>query len=525
MKKMTLPEVVINAAEQFGDAIAIQEAHQQFTFNELNALRIQSCQAFMAAGVEKGDRVAIWAPNIAEWVIAAIGLQSAGGVLVPINTRINGSEAALIINNSGVKLLFTVASFLDIDCPEMLADQEMPALEAMIFLREPDKQTVYNGSEVFMSWRSFLSMAEQVPPSDAEQRAASVMPDDTMDIMFTSGTTGKPKGVVCAHGQNIESFITWGKLRGFSSSDNCLIISPFFYSYGYKAGWLACLIHGATMSPVLSFDLDKVLEQIERDRISVLSGTPSMYQSILAHPKKTVYDLSSLRLAGTGGAPVPVFLIEKIRRELGFECVTTGYGLTETCGIVTLTHADDTPEIVSTTSGRAMPGVEIKCIAMDGTPVPVGEAGEICVRGYNLMQGYFNNPAATAEAIDADGWLHTGDIGILDEQGYLKITDRLKDMIISGGFNVYPAEIENGLANIEGVVQSAVIGIADERMGEVPKAFIVKSQGSELTAQQVTDWCRANMANYKVPRAVEFIDAMPLNASGKIVKGELRQRI
>ncbi|MDG2473643.1 MAG: AMP-binding protein, partial [Pseudomonadales bacterium] len=399
MEKMTLPEVVVNAAEQFGDAIAIQEAHQQFTFNELNALRIRFCQAFIAAGIEKGDRVAIWAPNVAEWVIAAIGLQSAGGVLVPINTRMKGSEAAFIINNSGAKLLFTVAGFLDIDYPKMLANQEMPALETIILLHELDNQTLHNDSGSLMSWRSFLAMAEQVPSSEAEQRAASVMPDDTMDIMFTSGTTGKPKAVVCAHGQNIESFITWGKLRGFRSSDNYLIISPFFYSYGYKAGWLACLIHGATISPALSFDLDKVLAQIERDRISVLSGTPSMYQSILAHPNKTVYDLSSLRLAGTGGAPVPVSLIEKIRRELGFECVGTGYGLTETCGIVTLTHADDTAELISTTSGRAMPGVEVKCIALDGTPVPVGEPGEICVRGYSLMQGYVNNPAATAETI------------------------------------------------------------------------------------------------------------------------------
>ena len=523
MKQMTLPQLVMNAAEQFGEAVAIQEAHQQFTFNELNALRIQAGQAFIAAGIEKGDRVAIWAPNVAEWVIAAIGLQSAGGVLVPINTRMKGSEAAFIINNSGAKMLFTVAGFLDIDYPKMLADQEMPALEAMILLRDPD-DVGQKDSDSLTSWTSFLAMAEQVPSSEAEQRAASVMPDDTMDIMFTSGTTGKPKGVISAHGQNIECFTHWSNTVGLRSSDKYLIINPFFHSFGYKAGWLAAIIQGAKILPVLSFDLDKVLAQIEQDKVSMLPGPPTIYQSILAHPKRAEYDLSSLRLAVTGAAAVPVALIDKMRNELGFESVVTAYGLTETCGVVTICRADDSAELISTTSGRAMPGVEVKCVALDGASVATGEPGEICVRGYNLMQGYFNNPEATAETIDADGWLHTGDIGVLDKQGYLKITDRLKDMIISGGFNVYPAEIENGLANIDGVVQSAVIGIADERMGEVPKAYIVKAQGSGLDAQQVIDWCRENMANYKVPRAVEFIEAMPLNASGKIVKGELRQR-
>ena len=519
---MTLPQLVINAAEQYGDAVAIQESHQQFTFNQLNALRVNACQAFMAAGIEKGDRVAIWAPNIAEWVIAAIGLHSAGGVLVPINTRMKGSEAAFVINNSGAKILLTVAGFLGIDYPQLLADQAMPALEKMILLRESEKETSHHDVGKLMPWQKFMSLASQVKPLHAEQRAASLLPTDTMDIMFTSGTTGKPKGVISAHGQNIECFTHWSNTVGLRSSDNYLIINPFFHSFGYKAGWLAAIIQGAKILPVLTFDLDKVLAQIEQDKVSMLPGPPTIYQSILAHPNRDDYDLSSLRLAVTGAAAVPVALVDKMRNELGFESVVTAYGLTETCGVVTICRADDSAEIISTTSGRAMPGIEVKCVALDGRDVPVGEAGEICVRGYNLMQGYFNNPAATAEAIDADGWLHTGDIGILDEQGYLKITDRLKDMIISGGFNVYPAEIENGLANIEGVVQSAVIGIADERMGEVPKAFIVKSQGSELTAQQVTDWCRANMANYKVPRAVEFIDAMPLNASGKIVKGELR---
>lgn len=520
LSQQTLPQLVQAAAEQYGNNIAIAEQQQSISFNELNTLRLQACRAFMAAGIEKGDRVAIWAPNISEWVIAAIGLHSAGAVLVPLNTRMKGSEAAYIINASGAKLLLCVAGFLGIDYPAMLAGEMMPTLEKTVLLRGQTEADV----AAIESWPDFTSRAEQVPLVDAQQRADAVTADDTMDIMFTSGTTGKPKGVISAHGQNIKSFITWSETVGLRASDNYLIINPFFHSFGYKAGWLAAIIQGAKILPVLTFDLDEVLAQIERDKISMLPGPPTIYQSLLSHPKRGDYDLSSLRLAVTGAAAVPLELVNQMSNELGFETVVTAYGLTETCGVVSICRPEDSAEIISTTSGRAMPGVEVKCVDGEGNAVETGEPGEICVRGYNVMQGYFNNEAATAEAIDRDGWLHTGDIGVMDAQGYLRITDRLKDMIISGGFNVYPAEIENGLASIAGVVQSAVVGVADERMGEVAKAFIVKQADSDLTEQGVIDWCRANMANYKVPRSVEFIEVMPLNAAGKILKIELRDK-
>ncbi len=521
MSDQTLPQLVQTAAEKFADNIAIQEQDKRISFKELNALRRQACRAFMAAGVEKGDRVAIWAPNISEWIIAAIGLHSAGAVLVPLNTRMKGSEAAFILNESGAKFLLTVAGFLGIDYPAMLANEAMPSLEKIVLLRGATEAQTQQPLE---EWSAFINGADTISEDAAEQRTQALSPSDSMDIMFTSGTTGKPKGVISAHGQNIKSFTTWSNTVGLTATDNYLIINPFFHSFGYKAGWLSAIIQGAKMLPVLTFDLDEVLAQIERDKISMLPGPPTIYQSLLAHPNRGEYDLSSLRLAVTGAAAVPVELVNQMWNDLGFETVVTAYGLTETCGVVTICRPEDSAEIISTTSGRAMPGVDVKCVNTDGASVAIGEAGEICVRGYNVMQGYFNNPQATQEAIDAEGWLHTGDVGVLDEQGYLRITDRLKDMIISGGFNVYPAEIENGLASIAGVVQSAVVGIADERMGEVPKAFIVKQQGSELDVQAVIDWCKANMANYKVPRAVEFIDAMPLNAAGKILKTELRGR-
>lgn len=520
MLDTTLPMLVEQAAQQFKDKIAIQEAEVQISFAELNNLRLQACRAFISAGIEKGDRVAIWAPNISEWIIAAVGLHSAGGILVPLNTRMKGSEAAYILNASGAKMLFTVSGFLGIDYPAMLSGESLPQLQQMVVMR--GEMTAKASTSV--SWSDFLALADDVEIDDANHRANSVKPEDAMDIMFTSGTTGKPKGVISAHGQNLKSFATWSETVGLTSEDNYLVINPFFHSFGYKAGWLSALIRGAKILPVLTFNIDEVLAQIETDKVSMLPGPPTIYQSILAHPKRNDYDLSSLRLAVTGAAAVPVELVNQMWNELGFETVVTAYGLTETCGVVTICRSDDAAEIISTTSGRAMPGVEVKCIDSEGVTVATGEPGEICVRGYNVMQGYFNNPEATAEAIDSDQWLHTGDVGVLDENGYIRITDRLKDMIISGGFNVYPAEIENSLASLPGVSQSAVIGIEDERMGEVPKAYIVQLAGANLDADTVIAWCRENMANYKVPRQVEFLEAMPLNAAGKILKTELRSR-
>ncbi len=514
MTDQTIPQLIDRIAQRYGPRIAIQEGDLQISFADLASQCQIASRAFMAHGIEPGDRVAIWAPNISEWIIAAIGLQSAGAVLVPLNTRMKGSEAAYILNASGAKLLLTVAGFLDIDYPAMLADQQMPALQQMIMLR--------GSSEGCSDWSGFLSAASGVEADEASARAAAVASSDTMDIMFTSGTTGKPKGVITAHGQNLLSFTTWSDTVGLRADDNYLVINPFFHSFGYKAGWLAALIQGAKILPVLTFDLDAVLEQIQRDKVSMLPGPPTIYQSLLAHPRRGEYDLSSLRLAVTGAAAVPVELVNRMWSELGFESVVTAYGLTETCGVVTICRPDDSAETISTTSGRAMPDVEVKCVDTDGVEVAVGEPGEICVRGFNVMQGYLDNPAATEEAIDGEGWLHTGDIGVLDADGYLRITDRLKDMIISGGFNVYPAEIENAVAAVPDIVQSAAIGVPDERMGEVVKLFVVKLPDSTLSEADLIAWCRENMANYKVPRQVEFLEQMPMNASGKILKTQLR---
>jgi acyl-CoA synthetase (AMP-forming)/AMP-acid ligase II len=311
---------------------------------------------------------------------------------------------------------------------------------------------------------------------------------------------------------------------GLREGDRYLIVNPFFHSFGYKAGWLSCVLRGATILPHAVFDVPAVLERTSREKISVLPGPPTLYQSILAHPERDRHDLSSLRLAVTGAAAIPVELIRRMRDELGFETVITGYGLTETCGTVSMCDQDDDAKTIATTSGRAIPGIEVRCVDGEGAEVARGEPGEVVVRGYNVMQGYFEDAAETRATIDPDGWLHTGDVAVMDERGYLRITDRLKDMFIMGGFNCYPAEIESQMYSHEEIAQVAVIGVPDERMGEVAMAFVVPVPGSQPTGEAIVAWCRDHMANYKVPRRIEIVDALPMNAAGKVTKFVLRER-
>ncbi|MFB1028178.1 MAG: AMP-binding protein, partial [Thauera sp.] len=294
---------------------------------------------------------------------------------------------------------------------------------------------------------------------------------------------------------------------------------------GYKAGWVTCLIAGATVLPHPVFDAEAVFRRIEADRISVLPGPPTLYLSMLAHPKLAQTDLSSLRVAVTGASTIPPVLIERMRHELGFEVVLTAYGLTECGGLATICAADDDAETVALTSGHAIPGTEIRIVDGENRPLPVGEAGEICLRGFHVMRGYFEDAKATAETIDSDGWLHTGDVGTLDARGYLRITDRLKDMFIVGGFNCYPAEIEAALTAHPSIAQVAVIGLPDERMGEVGCACVVLRPGHALDEPGLIAWSRERMANYKVPRFVRFFASLPVNASNKVVKNELRAMV
>jgi acyl-CoA synthetase (AMP-forming)/AMP-acid ligase II len=353
----------------------------------------------------------------------------------------------------------------------------------------------------------------------------SVEPGDVCDVMFTSGTTGRPKGAMSTHAQTLRAFRDWADIVGLRAGDRYLVVLPFFHSFGYKAGWLACLMMGATTYPLAVFDVNALLEQIERHAITVMPGPPSLYQSILARDDRSMRRLGSLRLAVTGAAVIPTGLVERMQRELGFETVLTGYGLTEANGVATLCRAGDDPETVATTSGRAVPGVDVRVVDDAGQEVPPGTAGEVVISGYTLTRGYFGDETAMAAALDDAGRLRTGDIGIMDARGYLRITDRKKDMFIVGGFNAYPAEIESMLLRHEAIAHVAVVGAPEERLGEVGVAFVVLRPGASLDEAELIAWSRERMANYKVPRRVIVVDALPMNATGKVLKYELRDRL
>jgi acyl-CoA synthetase (AMP-forming)/AMP-acid ligase II len=509
--------MVRDAARRDADGLAIVSGSRRMAYAELAAQVSSAARALLASGIEPGDRVAVWAPNSPEWIVAALGVTAAGGVLVPVNTRFKGAEAAYVLARSGARLLFTVRGFLDTDYPALLRDAAvaLPALEHTIVLA--------GDAHDALSWDDFLARGEGVSGAELDARIASIRPDDRSDVVFTSGTTGSPKGVVMTHGQTLRAYLDWCDWADLRPGDRYLIVNPFFHIFGYKAGCLASLMRGATIYPVAVFDPGVVLALVEQEQITVLPGPPTLYQSLLDHPERASRDISSLRLAVTGAADIPVELIRRVREELPFQRILTGYGLTE-AGTVTGSRPDDDFDHIASTVGVAWPGFEVRTVDDAGTDVAAGEPGEVIVRGETVMRGYLDDAVATTDAIDADGFLHTGDLGTIDAYGYVRIVGRIKDMFIVGGFNAYPAEIENLLLRHPRIAQAAVIGVPDARLGEVGMAFVVLDEGGSVEPAEIVEWARAEMANYKVPRFVEILDGLPVNATGKVVKDELRAR-
>lgn len=471
----TIPQLALSAADRFGDAEAVVDGELRWSYRELVDRIRRAAGSFAESGIGKGDRVALWAPNSAEWIVAALGLMTAGGVLVPVNTRFKAEEAADVIRRSGARVLLVQKGFLGADYP---APPGVPVYDL--------KSDFLTGGEPF------------------EREVAGT---DIADIIYTSGTTGRPKGVMMNHRQTLRLYSEWCDLADLRRGDRYLMVNPFFHTFGLKAGIVSSLVRGATMLPVPVFDVDRVIELVEAERITMLPGPPTLYHSLLEY--RGARDISSLRAAVTGAADIPVDLIRRVREELPFRSIMTGYGLTE-AGTATASRPGDTFEQIATTAGSACEGIELR----------IAEDGEVLIRGYSVMQGYLDDPEATAAAVDADGWLHTGDLGSLDDGGRLKVIGRKKDMYIVGGFNAYPAEIEGFLLEHPAVAQAAVIGVPDERMGQVGKAFVVAR--GQLGEAELIAWAKERMAGYKVPRSVAFLDELPLNATGKVMKDQLR---
>lgn len=519
----TLPQLIAHVADRYGETpFIVGEDGGITSFAGFRDRVARLGRALIAQGVEHGDRVAIWAPNSPEWIVAASAIESIGAIMVPINTRFKGGEAGYVLGRTRACLLFTVGAFLGNDYAAMLRDANggagengrpvagLPALRRIVRLDGP-------GLAAFET--------ELADEAALAARIAAVRPDTIADILFTSGTTGQPKGAMHNHGQAMWMPALWNRSNDLRAGDRMVIINPFFHSFGYRSGWVSALIAGITVYPLATFDAEAVLTLIEREKISVLMGPPTLFLSLMEHPRFGDFDLSSLRVGHTGAANVPIEVIRAGREIFGFDIFLTSFGQTESTALVTVNYPDASFETIARTVGRPLPGVELKIVDAEGRAVPQGESGELLVRGPNVMQGYFEDAEQTAATIDADGWLHTGDVGRIGEDGTLRILDRLKDVVIVGGFNAYPAEVETILRQHPAIADICIIGWPDERMGEVCAACAILKPGAALTLAELTAWCRDRMANYKVPRHLFIVDDFPRTPLGKVQKFLLRERV
>jgi acyl-CoA synthetase (AMP-forming)/AMP-acid ligase II len=524
---LTVPSSLRAAAADSPDAEAVVDGDRRLTFAELEARTSEFARALVAAGVQPGEAVSIWAPNSATWVIASLGAHAAGAVLVPVNTRYKATEARHLLTKARVVLLVVDQGFLGNDYLGMLrsaaadADAQgtllagFPALRTIVSLSPTDDPAV-------TGYQDFLAGAADVDPVEVDRRTNAVTPEALCDILFTSGTSGTPKGVMTSHAAAMRTSQAWAVGVGVRAADRYLVINPLFHSFGYRAGLHACILKRATMVLLPVFDADATLRVAQEERISVLPGPPTLFHSVLDHPRFAEFDLSALRLVVTGSSIVPEALMYRIRDAVpSVETVISPYGLTEVAGTAAICPLDAPIEKMSTTVGMAIPDTELAILDAGGRALPPGEDGEIVVRGYHVMLGYFEEPAATAEAIDADGWLHTGDVGHLDDEGYLTVTGRLKDMFQTGGFNVYPVEVEQLLATHPMIAEAAVIGVPDARLGEVAHAFVLPRPGCSPDPDGVIAFARARIANFKVPRGVTVVGELPRTPLGKVQKFRL----
>lgn len=515
----SIPAMALDSAARWGDQNAVVDGGSSLTFKALAELMIQVARALVASGIRPGDRVAVWAPNSIAWIPAVLGIQAAGGWVVPLNTRLKSDEAIYILEKTDASMLFTVDEFIGINYRSLLsaANPDLKVLKNTVLLPTP-------GHIETPEWNEFLKLGESVDSQLIHDQIAAIKPFDVSDIIFTSGTTSAPKGVMLTHMGSLGAYHIFNRDFGLDENSRYMITTPFFHCFGYKAGWMMAMMNGAASYPVAVFDGRKALELISSQGITHMGGSPTMFDAMLADPELDSFDLSHLNTCVISATTIPEQIVHRVRNELTIVNTLTGYGLTENHGFVSLTSPTDGAEVIASTAGRIIPELEFRVVDEQGNDVPDGTDGELLIRGFMNMKGYYRDEEETAKAV-VDGWVLTGDIVRVDGNRYLKITDRKKDIYIMGGFNVAPAEVENALIEMDGIAQIAVVAAPDTKFGEVGAAFIIRNPGSEITKQQVIDYASEHLANYKVPRHVEFVDSYPMNAMGKVLKRDLKTLI
>ncbi|MEG1529354.1 MAG: AMP-binding protein [Clostridia bacterium] len=531
----TLGEVIKNLARDIPNNMAVKYTNRDYsrTWKEFDEETDNIAKAFMALGVKKGDKIAIWATNIPEWLLTLFGAAKCGAILVTININYKVFELEYLLAQSDTKFLIMMGGFKDSNyvdivntlLPSLAASKgglvttsKLPFLERIIFAGAGTPDGMLNFKELF-------EYSKNTSDHDFEERTASLSPQDVINMQYTSGTTGFPKGVMLTHYNIVNNGKTIGDGMAFTKDDKLCICVPLFHCFGLVLAVMSCITHGTTMVPVDYYSPVPVMNAISTEKCTAIHGVPTMFIAMLEHAEFSKFDFSSLRTGIMAGSPCPIEVMKKVIDKMNMKDIVIVFGQTEASPGCTMTTTSDSIEKRVATVGRAFPGVECKIVDQDSyKELPDGETGEFIARGYNIMKGYYKMPEATALAVDKDGWLHTGDLCIRDKDGYYKVVGRIKDMIIRGGENIYPKEIEEFLYTCDKISDVQVIGVPSKSLGEEVMAFIILKKGETMTEQDVKDLIKSHMARHKVPSYIRFVESFPVTASGKIQKFKLREQ-